>query len=147
VPLETLWGSQIVFCDQFQLKPSVAFYNTVVLEAAQEMLLGMCQASTNENFLPATPSYGGARSKQRRAWQDDGCSGLSRSGVAAGPIVPHSKKDSPTLQHSRILTQIPQIPHTQRRCPSARAIILGKADYFKPLCCFHYRKMGFIYPK
>lgn len=56
MPLETLWGSQIVFCDQFQLKPSVAFYNTVVLEAAQEMLLGMCQASTNENFLPATPA-------------------------------------------------------------------------------------------
>lgn len=51
--------------------------------------------------------------EQRRAWQDDGCRGLSRSGVAAGPIVPHSKKDSPTLHHSGILTQIPQL-HTHK---------------------------------
>lgn len=47
------------------------------------MLLGMCQASTNENFLPATS----ATREQCRVWQDDGCPGLSRSWVAAGPIV------------------------------------------------------------
>lgn len=28
--------------------------------------------------------------------------------------------------------------------PCAEAIVLGRADYFKPSWCFHYRKMAFI---
>lgn len=82
-----------------------------------------------------------------RAWQNDGCSGLSRSWVAAGPLCPNSKKDSPTLQQARILSQIPQIPDTQRRCPSAMAIVLGRQMFFELLCCFRYTHMGLLYPK
>lgn len=37
--------------------------------------------------------------------------------------------------------------HKGSECHSAGAILPGKADYFKPLCCFYYRKMGLIYSK
>lgn len=91
------------------------------------MLLGMCQASTNENFLPATS----ATREQCRAWQDDGCSGLSRSWVAAGPIVACFQRRLPQHCCRPGFLRTFLTFQTQRRYPDSPG---AKADYFLSSC-------------
>lgn len=71
-------GTLETWCDDFPAEVFCCSYNTLVLEAVQETPLGMRQALTNEKFLPATPATW-RTTEQCRAWQDDGCGGLSRS--------------------------------------------------------------------
>lgn len=95
------------------------------------MLLGMCQASTNEDFLPATS----ATREQRRAWQNDGCSGLSRSWVAAGPIVACFQRRLPQHCYSPGLLPTFLTFQTQRRYPPAVVMSPGgKGRLFLSSC-------------
>lgn len=63
--------------------------------------------------------------------------------------VPHAKKDPLTLQQSRILSQIPQIPNTQRRGPSAGPTIPREGRLFlsSSVALTTDRQMGLLYPK
>lgn len=62
--------------------------------------------------------------------------------------VPHSQRDPLTGQQPRILSQIPQIPDTQRRCPGAGARSPRKAGLFlSPCVVFTCRQMGLLYPR
>lgn len=92
---------QIAFSDRFPIRPSAAF-------TTQEMLLGMCQASTNENFLPPQRR----ESSVERGRMTDAVAYQGREWQLA-PLQPAFKEGSPALLQARVLTHIPHIPNTE----------------------------------
>lgn len=118
----------------FPMEAFCRFHNTLVLEAAQEMLLGMCQPSTNENFLPSTPATAGAASSlagRRMRW-------LIRVRSGSWPHCPTFKEGFPNTATLRDSHPNSSESHTQRRCPvlewssRGRQIILSPCVAFTP---------------
>lgn len=91
-------------------------------------------------FPPCHPSYGGSSVEPGRMTDAVAYQGQEWQ------LAPLSHIQRRIPQHCTAPGFSPKFlsfTHT-KRCPCAGAIILGKADYFKRLCRFHYWKMSFI---